>query len=212
MISRLDGYGPRLRGCRARTRARPAPRAPTRPHRAGRTDPEYVRSHGELRGIQRDLYEGGIRVPMIARSPGRVAAGAASDHVGYFPDVVPTVMELARAKPPKQTDGVSFAPALRGQAAGAQPRHDCLYWEFYERGGARAVRLGDWKGVQKPWDGGAKAQKVELYDLAADLGEKKDVAEAHPEVVVRVRAALEREHIHAPEWKIRGAAGQKETA
>lgn len=189
------------------------------PHREGGNDPDYFRSHGDLRGIKRDLYDGGIRVPMIARWPGRIAAGTTSDHVGYFPDMVPTLTELARAKPPKQTDGLSFVPALRGVAAAVlgmvpqqQRRDRCLYWEFYERGGARAVRLGDWKGVQKPWDGSAKAENIELYDLAVDQGETKDVAAAHPDVVARLRAALEREHIHAPQWKIRGAARPAEAA
>lgn len=175
------------------------------PHREGGNDPDYFRSHGNLRGIKRDLYEGGLRVPMIVRAPGRVAAGKTSDYLGYFPDVVPTLTEWAKAKPPKQTDGVSFAPVLLGNGA-LRPRTERpFYWEFYERGGARAVRQGDWKAVQKPWDGQTKAETLELYNLASDIEEKKDVAKDHPEVVARLRTVLEREHVPAPEWKVRPA-------
>jgi arylsulfatase A-like enzyme len=175
------------------------------PHREGGNNPDFFRSHGDLRGIKRDLYEGGIRVPLIARWPGKIAAGATSTTIGYFPDFVPTLTEIARTKPAKPGDGVSFAPVLRGASAASSETRS-LYWEFYERGGARAVRQGNWKAVQKPWPGGAKADNLELYDLTADLGETKNIAESHPDIVARLRAVLEKEHTPDPAWEVKGTA------
>src|SRR5262249_53733407 len=133
------------------------------PHREGGGDPKFFQHAGPLRGIKRDLYEGGIRVPMIARWPGRVKAGAVSEQVWAFWDFLPTAAELAGAKTPEELDGISMAPALLG---GKQKDHDFLYWEFHERGSKQAVRTGDWKAV-RPKLGGP----LELYDLKADIGE-----------------------------------------
>jgi arylsulfatase A-like enzyme len=167
------------------------------PHREGGNDPEFADSNGPLRGIKRDLYEGGIRVPMLARWPGTIPAGVVSDHVGYFPDVLPTLAEAAGAKSPKEIDGISFLPALRGES-GKQKQHDYLYWEFYERGAAQAVRMGDWKAVCKPFWG-----PVELYNLKEDVSEERNVAEGHPKIVEKVRAAMKEAHVPSPLWKIR---------
>ena len=164
------------------------------PHREGGNNPDFFDSHGPLRGIKRDLYEGGIRVPMIVRWTGKVRGGRVSDHAGYFADFLPTAAELARVAAPAGLDGISFLPAIVGE--GKQKEHDYLYWEFYEAGSAQAVRLGDWKGVVRPFGG-----NLELYDLRTDLGERHDVAAAHPDVVARIRAILKEAHVPSPLWK-----------
>lgn len=166
------------------------------PHREGGNDPDFNDSNGSLRGIKRALYEGGIRVPTIARWPGKIRAGVTSEHVGYFPDLMPTLAELTGQRPPKH-DGVSFLPTLLGR--GEQKPHPFLYWEFYEQGGSQGARVGDWKAVSKPW-----GAPLELYDLKEDLGETRNVAAQHPEVVERMQAVLRREHVPSPLWKVRG--------
>ncbi len=160
------------------------------PHAEGGADPEFFGSNGGLRGIKRDLYEGGIRVPMIARWPGQVAAGSRTDHVSAFWDVTPTLLELAGAPPPQDIDGLSFAPTLRGEP---QQTHEYLYWEFHEQGGKQAVRMGDWKGVRlEVWQD--PAGPIELYDLAGDPAETRDVAGDHPDVVARMAQLMREAH------------------
>lgn len=149
------------------------------PHLEGGADPDYFDSNGPLTGYKRDLYEGGIRVPMIASWPGTIQSGSTSEHISAFWDVMPTVAELAGANTPDGIDGISFLPTLLGQP---QEHHEYLYWEFHERGGRMALRKGDWKVVQydvkKDPDG-----PVELYDLSDDIGEKNDLSSQHPELV-----------------------------
>ena len=166
------------------------------PHREGGNDPAFFQSSGPLRGIKRDLYEGGIRVPMIVRWPGQAPARDERKFVGYFADFLPTAAELAGVKAPAGIDGLSFVPAIRGQSD-QQQQHAYLYWEFYERGSAQAVRLGSWKGVCKPLGG-----NVELYDLRTDPGEQKNVAADHPDLVARVRDTLKTAHTPSPHWQI----------
>ncbi|HTM55855.1 MAG TPA: arylsulfatase [Pirellulales bacterium] len=161
------------------------------PHREGGADPAFFHSAGPLRGFKRALYDGGIRVPMIVRWPGHVSAGATSEQVWAFWDVLPTLAELVGARPPAAIDGISMLPSIiREQAAGhAQQNHDYLYWEFPERGFAQAVRLGNLKGV-RPQAGAA----IELYDLANDLSEQHDVAAAHADIVARMEAIMREAH------------------
>lgn len=164
------------------------------PHAEGGNDPHYFDSNGPLRGIKRDLYEGGIRVPTIAWWPGRVEAGSETDYAGYFPDLLPTFADLAGTAPPSDIDGLSIVPTLMDRPD-EQEGHDYLYWEFYEGGMAQAVRMGSWKGVRPP-DG-----DVELYDLEEDLGETNDVAAEHPDVVARIKAVMEEAHRPSPiDW------------
>jgi len=137
------------------------------------------------------VYEGGIRVPMIASWPGRVPAGTTSDHVSAFWDVLPTLAEIAGAGIPPGLDGLSFAPTLLGRPE-AQPRHDFLYWEFPSYGGQQAVRLGRFKAIRRDVLEGNT--RLELYDLETDLREEHDVSAEHPDVVARIEAILEREH------------------
>ncbi len=164
------------------------------PHQEGGADPDYFDSNGPLRGYKRDLYEGGIRVPMIARWTGQIGAGSESNHVSAFWDVYPTVAELAGIEK-LQGDGVSFAPTLTGVLN--QPEHDYLYWEFHERGGRIAVRQGDWKAVRynvltEP-DG-----PLELYNLAEDIGEENNVAAEHPDVVAQMEEILQNARTPSP--------------
>jgi arylsulfatase A-like enzyme len=150
------------------------------PHMEGGADPEYFNSNGPLRGYKRDLYEGGIRVPLLARWPGKIKAGSKTDHVSAFWDFLPTVCDLAGIKTPKGIDGVSYAPTLL--RSGKQQEHSFLYWAFHEKGGRVAVRKDDWKLVKYNVDKDADAN-WELYDLSKDVGESRDVASRYPEVV-----------------------------
>ena len=147
--------------------------------------PSFFQSGGPLRGVKRDLYEGGIRVPMIARWPGKVPAGKVSDQVWAFWDVLPTLAELAGAEPPRGLDGISLAPTLLGQPQTRQ--HEYLYWDYGHTRGKylQAVRIGDWKGVRN-----GVGSPLELYNLKIDLGETRDVAPAHPEVVERIQQVM----------------------
>lgn len=157
------------------------------PHREGGHDPDFFNSNGPLRGIKRDLYEGGIRVPFLARWPGRIAAGRMSDHVSGFLDFLPTCMDLAGGKTPEGIDGISLAPTLLGK--GRQRPHDYLYWEFFEQGGRQAIRRGDWKAVRlnvsKHPDG-----PVALYNLREDIGETRNVAADYPETAAELAAIM----------------------
>lgn len=161
---------------------------------------ENFNSSGPLRGGKRDLYEGGIRVPFIARWPGKIEAGTTSDHVAAFWDFVPTACELAGAKTPSNLDGVSYAPILLGDED-KQNKHDYLYWEFHEQGGKQAVRHGNWKAVRL--DAIIEPNRLlELYDLATDLGEARDVAAEHPEVVAELAEAMNVSHVPSGNYRI----------
>lgn len=165
------------------------------PHVEGGADPEFFKSTGGLRGVKRDLYEGGIRVPMIARWMGTIPQGRASDYVAAHWDLLPTFAELAGAKTPEGIDGVSIRRALVGQA---QAPHEFVYWEFHERGFQQAVRMGDWKAVRL-----AKDKALELYDLKTDLVEQHDVASAHPNVVARIEAYLKTARTESSTWHVK---------
>jgi arylsulfatase A-like enzyme len=162
------------------------------PHREGGADPDFFDSNGPLRGIKRDLYEGGIRVPMIARWPKRIKAGAKSDQVWAHWDLLPTLAEVAGVKPPADIDGVSMFNALRGRR---QRNHEFLYWEFHERGFSQAARMGDWKAVRKSPD-----SPLELYDLKNDLGEQNDGAAKHPEIVKKIEDYLKTARTESELW------------
>ena len=142
---------------------------------------------GPLRGYKRDLYEGGIRVPFIARWPGTIPAGRVSREVIAFQDMLPTFAHLAGAKPPADLDGIDVMAALKGGQMD-QP-HPPLYWDYghCRRYYDQAVRFGDWKGIRLGKDEG----RVQLYDLATDIGETRDVAADHPDVVKRITAIMD---------------------
>jgi arylsulfatase A-like enzyme len=153
-------------------------------------------SSGPLRGRKRDLYEGGIRVPMIVRWQGTVAAGAVSDAVWGFEDVLPTLAELAGAAVPEGVTGVSVVPSLMGEAQDFGDRG--LYWEFFEGGFQQAGRWRDWKAVRKGWRGA-----IEVFELGSDLGERRDVASEHPEVVKRFAEFFDSERVESAEWPVK---------
>ncbi len=150
------------------------------PHLEGGADPDYFDSNGPYRGYKRDLYEGGIREPMIAWAPGKIKAGSSTDHLSAFWDVLPTLAELTGTETPAGIDGISFLPTLLGQER--QEKHDYLYWEFHESQGRQAVRRNNWKLVRYNILDPEKIT-TELYDLTLDPGETRNVAGDHPNVV-----------------------------
>lgn len=152
---------------------------------------QYFNSSGDLRGGKRDLYEGGIRVPLIAWWPGSIAPRSTSEHTSAFWDFVPTVCQLAGRPSPADSDGISMLPALRSE--GNQPEHEYLYWELYEQGGKQAVRKGDWKAVRLNVMSDSN-EKVELYNLRLDTREEKDVSENHPGIVAQLIGLMESAH------------------
>jgi arylsulfatase A-like enzyme len=168
------------------------------PEVVGGADPGYFGSSGGLRGIKRDLYEGGIRVPLIASWPGAIAAGRTTAHLSAFWDLLPTLAELAGRSVPAGLDGISFAPTLLG--VGTQAQHDYLYWEFHECGGRSALRQGDWKVVR--YDvaknpGGPLA----LYHLGDDPAEQADLAAKFPDRVRQMGALLGAARTESPLFK-----------
>ena len=163
------------------------------PHIEAGADPDYFDSNGILRGYKRDLYEGGIRVPFIARWPDVIEAGTVSAHVSAFWDIMPTLADLLQIKIKQKTDGISFLPTLTGKQK-QQEQHEFLYWEFHELGSRRAVRQDDWKLIQYNV-GKNPPGSLELYNLKADPREQNDLATDQPEVVARMKKILMREHI-----------------
>ena len=151
------------------------------PHNEGGGDPEFFNSNGPLRGIKRDLYEGGIRVPMIAWCP-TIFKPAKTELISAFWDVLPTLADAINVKLPVATDGISFMPTLLNRPANYQQKHEYLYWEFHERGGRVAIRFGNWKAVQ--YNHGTKPDApIELYDLEKDIHEDHNLAPEYPEIV-----------------------------
>jgi arylsulfatase A len=165
------------------------------PHQEGGADPAFFKSSGGLRGIKRDLYEGGIRVPLIASWPGTIPAGRVSAHPWAHWDIFPTLVELTGAKAPAGLDGISMARALRGQS---QRTHEFFYWEFHERGFQQAVRMGQWKAVRL-----AKDKPLELYDLKSDPGEAREVSAAHPDVVKKIEQYLRTARTDSAQWPVK---------
>ncbi|MDR2914494.1 MAG: arylsulfatase [Tannerella sp.] len=165
------------------------------PHREGGADPDFFNSYGPLKGIKRDLYEGGIRVPLIVWSPDRVKAGAISDHTSAFWDMMPTLAELTGATLPETGDGISFLPAILSQ--NNQQNHDYLYWEFHEQDGRQAIRKSNWKLIRQgisaengPW--------LELYNLENDLHEDHNLAENEPELVQELVTLMDNARTESP--------------
>lgn len=169
----------------------------------GGADSIYFKSSGGVRGLKGSVYEGGIAVPFIVRWPGKIKEGSVGDFLGYFPDVAPTLLDLAGigdALPPG-LDGVSFAPTLLGRTD-AQKKHDFLYWEFASYGGQQAVRMGPWKGVRQNLRQGKTA--IELYNLDDDPKESRDVAAEHTDVVARIKQVMERSHVRSTLFPLPG--------
>ena len=151
-------------------------------------DADFFESVGPLRGLKGSLYEGGIRVPMIARWPGRIPAATVSDHTAAHYDIMATLAEIAGGPVPPGTDGIGFLPSLLGQS-NRQQTHEYLFWDFSGYGGQLAARLGRWKGIKKDLRKNPDAA-LELYDLESDIGEKNDVARLHTDTSARMEAVM----------------------
>jgi len=162
-------------------------------HIEGGADPEFFDSNGPFKGHKRDVYEGGIRAPMIARWPGKIKAGSKTDLISAFWDVLPTCAELIGQKSPKDIDGISFLPTLTG-GSDRQKQHAYMYWEFDELGGRQAVRMGNWKAVRMDVMKNSNAP-IELYDLSQDIGEVNNIAAGHPEIVKKMKAIFAEAHV-----------------
>ena len=160
------------------------------PHLEGGADPDYFDSNGKLRGYKRDLYEGGIRTPMLVRWPGKVRAGSVNDNISAFWDILPTFAEITGAENPAGIDGISILPQLLGLK---QKAHEYLYWEFHEQGGRIAVRMGNWKAVKLNVDA-TPAGETELYDLSKDIAETNNIAQSNPEIVKKMEELMKQAH------------------
>lgn len=166
------------------------------PHKEGGVDPKHFNSSGSFRGLKRDLYEGGVRVPMIVRWPAKIKPGQVSDFIWANWDFLPTAADIALTKPPKDIDGFSVLPLLTGKTQ--TNRHDFLYWEFHERGFQQAARMGDWKAV-RPQAG----EPLELYNLKTDPTEKQNVAEKNPKVVAQFEEYLKTARTESNRWPMK---------
>ena len=152
-------------------------------NRLGGSDSDFFKSAGPFRGLKGSLYEGGIRVPFIARWPGKIQAGASSDHLSAFWDIMPTIAEATGTRAPEQIDGISLLPTLLGQ--NNQQQHDYLYWEFPGYGGQQVARKGNWKAVRQNIlrADNPNPLNIELYNLQEDISESNDVSAQHPDIV-----------------------------
>ena len=157
----------------------------------GGSDSEFFDSVGPLRGLKGSVYEGGIRVPFIARWTSRIKPGTTSDLACAAYDLLPTLCDVAAIEPQSKIDGISILPTLL--ASRDQPRHKFLYWEFPSYGGQQAVRFGNWKGVRQALSKGTI--KTELYDLSRDLSEQSDVSAEHPSVVRQIEQIMAENHV-----------------
>jgi arylsulfatase A-like enzyme len=175
------------------------------PHSEGGVKAEFHKSSGPWRGKKRDLYEGGIRVPMIVRWPARIQGGQVSDLPWAHWDFLPTATELALTETPKDIDGISIVPTLVGQPQ--TNRHEFLYWEFHERGFQQAARSGDWKVVRPQAD-----EPLELYHLKTDRGETNNVARQNPQVVEKFETYLRTARQESATWPIKRLEKKPETA
>ncbi|HAD61708.1 MAG TPA: hypothetical protein DCG12_20930 [Planctomycetaceae bacterium] len=155
-------------------------------------DFDFFESVGELQGLKGSLYEGGVRVPTLVRWPGRVAAGSSHGRISGFEDWMPTILEAVKAKtsPPADIDGISLLPTLLGNQQHERP---FLYREFTGYGGQQTVRVGDWKAVRQKL--GRGQLKTELYNIAKDIGESKDVATDHPDIVRKLEQLMAEQHV-----------------
>jgi arylsulfatase len=159
--------------------------------RVGGADSDFFESSGPLRGRKGSVYEGGIRVPLLARWPGKILPGREPDHVAAFWDMLPTLCEVAHIDTPTNLDGISFAPTLFGDSD--QAAHEFLYWEFPAYLRQQAVRTGHWKAVRSGVDQGDS--DFELYDLSSDIGETRNVASQHPDVIKRITEIASESHV-----------------
>jgi len=187
--------------------SKPKPESPPFPH--GFFGPNLNPITGEVfRGGKRELYEGGLRIPMMVWGPGKIKSGHESDFLWYFPDVMPTLAELAGTKLPTDVDGISIVPTLFGseKAGRTQEKHKYLYWEYENQ---TAVRMDNIKGVKS-----AKNAPFELYDLNKDIEEKTNIADEYPHIVEQITDYARQAHAEniPGQWidKSKGFKGHRE--
>ena len=168
------------------------------PHKEGGNDPHFNNSNGALKGIKRNLYDGGIRVPMIAYWEGKIKRGSKTDHISAFWDVLPTCAEIAGAPIPENIDGISMLPTFLGQPE-EQKKHDYLYWEFHwGKPTKQAIRSDQWKAVRKSPGG-----EFELYNIKDDIGEENNIANLHPEVISKIEKFVQSARTESDFWKLK---------
>lgn len=168
------------------------------PHKEGGADPQFFNSGGGLRGVKRDLYEGGIRVPMIVKWPQVVKSGTVSNQPIAFWDVLPTLAEVGTVKSTSKIDGVSFLPTLKGKKQ--SKKHLPFYWEFYEQGGKQAIISGDWKLIKFNVKNPDKAY-FELYNIKDDLSEKKNLATTKSDMVKKLSKLMTKQYVLNEKFK-----------
>lgn len=167
------------------------------PHKEGGADPDYFDSNGILRGYKRDLFEGGIRVPMISKWKGKIKPGTTTDHISSFWDILPTFSDIVKSNKKLTTEGVSFLPTLVDESS-KQKEHDYLYWEFHELGGRKAIRKGDWKLIENNIkDGG----NYLLFDLKSDPEETKNLYNEKPHIAKELEALLKTARTESKDFK-----------
>lgn len=168
------------------------------PHLEGGADPDYFNSNGPFKGYKRDLYEGGIHVPMVVKWPAKVRASSQSNHISAFWDVLPTITDILETSTPDNIDGISFLPSLLDDKN--QKQHDFLYWEFHEKKGRLALRQGDWKLIR--YDVFIPENtSTELYNLSNDPGEENNVAEVNPKITAKLLKLMESARTESDDFK-----------
>jgi len=169
------------------------------PHEEGGVNADFFNSNGKLKGTKRDLYEGGIRVPFVARWPGKIAPNTTSDLQTAFWDMMPTFAEIIEQPLNHKTDGISFLPTLLGDSE-KQNEHKYLYWEFAEADhDAQAVRSENWKLIHI-----YKTDSWELYNLAQDIGEENNIIAKHPEVAEKLKGYMKEAHVYDADYPLEG--------
>lgn len=172
------------------------------PRKVGGSDSEFFNSNGPFRGEKEDVYEGGIRIPLVVRWKGKIEAGKTSEEITGFEDWMPTLLEIVGAKEttPKNIDGFSFAPVLFGKKIAERP---FLYREFSSRGGQQSIRVGDWKGVRTNLMAKGKEKPdlhIALYNLKTDIAESKDVSAQHADIVAKMEKLMREQHVSSKEF------------
>jgi len=169
-------------------------------HREGGHDHEFFNSNGKLRGYKRDMYDGGIKVPMIVRWPGTIQKNTASNHICAFWDFLPTFCEVANITVPMETDGISILSTLLGDNEG-QGQHEYLYWESMEAGGRQGIRMGKWKAVKYDLNEKGFDVPIELYNVSIDTSEQHNIASQHPEIVKQMEKTFSEAREESPYFK-----------
>ncbi len=168
------------------------------PHKENGGDPEFFKNNGIYRGIKRDLYEGGIRVPFIAYWKGKILPGVTDQPIALW-DMYPSFQQLAGMPIAKGIDGISILPTLLKK--GKQVQHEYLYWEFHENNGRQALRWKNWKAIQLNVNKAADT-KFELYDLSKDLSEKHNVADQFPAIALKMKQMISKAHVPNADWPL----------